>query len=849
MKTHCCDPRRLEVLARFGSANAIAAIEVRDHQEPVAALRQRTLFVHLLRPGFALAAEQVVIDGGARIAEVPIEWIAAADALPAGADPSLADGLDDPSTVLVVRTAIAGDFSRYDLRLRAAAGSEQPPPGFDPRLSSISFSFKVECPSDYDCATGPRCPPAPATAPVIDYLAKDYDGFRRLMLDRMSLLVPGWQERSAADAGIAIVELMAYAADHLSYRQDAIATEAYLGTARRRVSVRRHARLVDYRLHDGCNARVFVQVAVAVDWLLPRGTGLLSGVNADGDPALLPDSLPWRDAISAGASSFETAHDAALVAAHNELPLYGWGEVGCCLARGATRATLRGAWPKLAAGQFLAFEERLSPTTYQAGDADRDKRWVVRLTEVKVGVDPSGQLFDELPADGPVAITEIAWDAADALPFPLCLSVAARPGLAISVALGNIVLADHGRSIRDEDLGTVPAPRLQRVPAAAGGDCQCEPAEPQPIPARYRPQLRESPVTQGYALAEELAAAGAAWPASRLLRRDPHEALPQVPGLRATPPAPALPGPPWTARLDLLDSPPEASDFVVETDDDGRAALRFGDDRHGLRPNPGTRFRASYRVGNGSAGNVGADSIGRIVSSDAGVFTAIRNPLAAAGGVDPETLDEARRDAPEAFRTQERAVTAADYAAAAERRAEVQRAAASFRWTGSWHTVFVSADRVGGGAVDAPFASRLRRHLEPFRMAGYDLAVDAPRYVALDIALHVCVLPDYFRADVLAAVRAALGSGLLADGRPGLFHPDRFSFGQPVYLSPVIAAAQAVPGVASVTAKRFARLGQPDPVPLSTGVIPLGRLEIAQLANDPNFRERGRLLLTAGGGK
>ena len=43
-------------------------------------------------------------------------------------------------------------------------------------------------------------------------------------------------------------------------------------------------------------------------------------------------------------------------------------------------------------------------------------------------------------------------------------------------------------------------------------------------------------------------------------------------------------------------------------------------------------------------------------------------------------------------------MTAADYAEVAERHGAVQRAAATFRWTGSWHTVFVTADRVGGGA-------------------------------------------------------------------------------------------------------------------------------------------------------
>jgi predicted phage baseplate assembly protein len=237
------------------------------------------------------------------------------------------------------------------------------------------------------------------------------------------------------------------------------------------------------------------------------------------------------------------------------------------------------------------------------------------------------------------------------------------------------------------------------------------------------------------------------------------------------------------------------------------------------------------------------------VSAASGVFNVVRNPMAAAGGAQPEEIEAVRRDAPQAFRTQERAVTAADYAAAAERRADVQRAAASFRWTGSWHTVFVTPDRFGGRDVDAAYEARLRRHLERFRMAGYDLEVTAPKFVPLDIALHVCVKQDYFRADVLQAVAEALSSAVRSDGQTGLFHPDNFSFGQPVYLSRVIAAAQAVQGVDSIRADRFQRMVNPSPVSLQDGLIGIGGLEIAELANNPSFRERGKLDLVAGGGK
>jgi len=217
--------------------------------------------------------------------------------------------------------------------------------------------------------------------------------------------------------------------------------------------------------------------------------------------------------------------------------------------------------------------------------------------------------------------------------------------------------------------------------------------------------------------------------------------------------------------------------------------------------------------------------------------------------VEPEDVEAARRDAPEAFRTQERAVTPADYAVAAERSGEVQRAAATFRWTGSWHTVFVTADRPGGIEVDAPFETRLRRHLERFRMAGYDLEVDGPRMVALDVALHICVKRGHFRSEVLRAVKRVLSAERLSDNTLGTFHPDNFSFGDPVFLSRIVAAAQAVEGVDSVRVDRFQRLIGPSPTSLEDGVIGTSRLEIAQLANNPNFRERGRLLLAAGGGQ
>ena len=74
----------------------------------------------------------------------------------------------------------------------------------------------------------------------------------------------------------------------------------------------------------------------------------------------------------------------------------------------------------------------------------------------------------------PLPITEIEWDAGDALPFPLCVSVKERPGLEISVALGNIVLVDHGADgARRGARHRAGSATRRRAPAAAGA-CSCE---------------------------------------------------------------------------------------------------------------------------------------------------------------------------------------------------------------------------------------------------------------------------------------------------------------------------------------------------------------------------------------
>ncbi len=530
-----------------------------------------------------------------------------------------------------------GGFSPYKLCLievdENGRPTGKPLAGLDPRYACLEFGFKVNCPSDLDCKQERICPPEPRVEPEINYLAKDYASFRQLILDRLAVTMPEWKERHVPDLGIALVELLAYVGDHLSYYQDAVGTEAYLDTARRRISVRRHARLVDYPMHEGCNARVWIQVETDADLTLaPDSFYCITGFDpappagkplTEDDLRNLPGGLYEVFEPVAG----DPVRAIALRAAHDEIRFYTWGDRECCLPRGATRATLRDEWkpaeqpeevyeppphygdaceppppppnPKrrlaLRPGSLLLFEEVIGPKTGHPDDADRSHRHVVRLTRVEEGVD---ELYDP-----PRPVLEIEWAREDALPFPLCISAIGGEECKllepVSVARGNVFLADHGRRIF-EPLGSVPAGK---------SDVHCEgegrKSEVPQVPGRFHPVLAEAPLT----FHQPVPARTRRMAASRLLAQDPRRAVPAVELSLKAPFEPSD----WRVRAGLLDSGPDDLHFVAEVDDDGRAHLRFGDGETGEAPLAGAAFWARYRTGNGPAGNIGAETIRHLV--------------------------------------------------------------------------------------------------------------------------------------------------------------------------------------------------------------------------------------------
>jgi predicted phage baseplate assembly protein len=306
---------------------------------------------------------------------------------------------------------------------------------------------------------------------------------------------------------------------------------------------------------------------------------------------------------------------------------------------------------------------------------------------------------------------------------------------------------------------------------------------------------------------------------------------------------------------DLLATGIDASvpGFVAEVENDGSAYLRFGDGTNGMAPAPGQIFSATYRVGSGTSGNVARESVSLIDVTDltpgaATAIVGITNPMPAFGGVDAETIEHVRQCAPLAFYTQKRAVTPDDYRAVAMSYPGVRRAAATFRWTGSWTTVFLTVEREAGSLLDPGFISGLEHFVDGYRMAGLDLEVEDALRVPLFIAMEVCAVEGAVATDVEQAILAVFNDRVLPDGTLGMFHPDRLDLGQPYYLSPLYARAQDVDGVASVHISRFERQAQPSSEGLTTGVLVPDRLELFVLANDPSLPEDGQFELTVGGG-
>ncbi|HEX2854239.1 MAG TPA: hypothetical protein VHO24_13470 [Opitutaceae bacterium] len=798
----------------------------------------------------AIANRQVRIyspSGGETLAEVPVS--------------SVSWATQDGRRVLRIVTEQPGDFSRYKLAIADTTGR------LDPFFNDLDFTFKANCPSDLDCATAKHeCPvETPVDFPV-NYLARDFHSFRQALIDFASARHPDWKDRLVADQGMMLIETMSALGDEFAYYQDRVAREASLETATQRRSLRRHARLVDYHVHDGLGATTWLDFTVNANGAIAAGVPIWAVTDASEPDAALR--------LEASRAVFETGHGLGdghatfitpaatfnVRVAANEFTPYSWDEDQTCLPVGSTSLHITGHH-----AAALPLEDFTDPdvpgkwvllrtTPVNAGVPAR--AWMVRLIVVRNEIDP---LFN-LPAGQ--QITYLEWEEGQATPFELEYESL--------VVRGNLVPSTAGETLRASfqvEPQTPPGLATHEQAVERQGPLLNEPPPRSAEEADDNDDAELSPAfLMGLPDSDERAVI---WRGANL-----DDAAPEV-RLFETTGGGSLE---WEWKRTFLgtnSSQPSDTHFMLEDgiwrriagyrriDENGAVAehthrdyatgkgstVRFGDGEFGLPPTRGATFNAVYRLGNARRDNVAAGSLTDFNPATLNFVTAVTNPLDVSDAVVPETSEEIRQLAPEAFRAVTyRAVRSEDYAEAVERLDWVQRAGAQFRWTGSWLTLFATPDPENSFELTDAQHRELDAQLNRFRLAGREAYARDPFFVTIDLRINVCIEPASYRGEVEASVLEALfgKTGL----RPvvGFFSPDNFTFGTALDRAKLEATIQAVAGVRAVEEISIRRRGWFGWRDFTESAYAVSGDEIIRIENNRLLPERGAVRLITHGG-
>lgn len=238
-------------------------------------------------------------------------------------------------------------------------------------------------------------------------------------------------------------------------------------------------------------------------------------------------------------------------------------------------------------------------------------------------------------------------------------------------------------------------------------------------------------------------------------------------------------------RTHVTDRPPVAAGG----DEDPPTEVVFGDGVRGARvPTGVNNVRATYRVGLGSAGNVGPGALAQLLDRPLGL-SGVTNPLPASGGTDPDGPEDARRTIPLPVRTLGRAVSLLDYADFALARVGIAKATATVLPLRGGRTIVVTVATTPDSGDATSLLAALRDDLRAFGDPLTPIAVVDHRHDEVDVLGTAVVHPDHDREVVQAALDAALAGALAFDARDLL---------APVHRSELVAVAHTVPGVVAI---------------------------------------------------
>jgi len=254
----------------------------------------------------------------------------------------------------------------------------------------------------------------------------------------------------------------------------------------------------------------------------------------------------------------------------------------------------------------------------------------------------------------------------------------------------------------------------------------------------------------------------------------------------------------WHEAPSLYGLGPKDRAYVLRRGDDGKTAIVFGDGERGQRPPTGAENLAvEYRVGVGTPGLVGPERITLLATKPLGVKE-VNNPIASAGAEDPETREQARRNAPLTVLTLDRAVSLRDFEDFARAFSGIAKARADRVWDGSRRVIHLTLAGSGGEVPSEKVRNNLRASLDaardpyqPLKLADFDV-------LRFGVAAKLKIAPDHEWEVVAAAARAALEMAFSFDAR---------ELGRRLAASEVWAVLQAVPGVVAVDLDELFEVG------------------------------------------
>jgi hypothetical protein len=350
-----------------------------------------------------------------------------------------------------------------------------------------------------------------------------------------------------------------------------------------------------------------------------------------------------------------------------------------------------------------------------------------RVTVIVVG---SRLLF--VPGTGGSSIQEyLAITLQPELPFELSSSSA--------VLLGNIALSSHGETVADEVLGD--------------GDASV---------AFQKFELQKNPLTY-------IPSSGPGGIESTL------EVL--VNDVR------------WTEVPSLFGRRPVDQVYTARLADDGTVTVQFGDGRSGGRLLSGRgNIVANYREGAGLHGRVAATALRSPLDLPVGLKS-VTNPAEATGGADPESIEQARENAPTTVRTFGRAVSMRDFEDLVRTSGEVAKALATWVWNREARAVHLTIAAQEGQLFTPADLTRIHASLTSQRDPNHALFLDNYVQVPVVVTATVHVKANYVASKVENASRTALLAALSFDS---------LRFGQPLDLSQIYAVLHQVDGVSFV---------------------------------------------------